>query len=313
MNKTGNINISTSLKTNTTALAETNTDLSMFFIGIYIAPCPIVLCTHYLALTLLKRDHNFRGSQKYLLRGLCWTEIVISIQLMLRGVSHYYQNIILDAEILSGETAGTLMYFFVMTFVTLDRLAAVKLNLKYPICCKAKRAITGLILAFTVSFLLFAGLLLIIFFVYKNPNKSRLRKWNMLLLVYLATPLQGIFLIITSITYIYIFKKLRKNRLALRKIIKQLHKNSMRELQAKKTQTNAKLFVPSLIILTFILFNIFPNFMYFGYSNGSPWVRAFFQWIPVLFFVGWCVDPIIYIFSNRSVQKRIKRCITSSR
>ena len=125
----------------------------------------------------------------------------------------------------------------------------------------------------------------------------------MLLLVYLATPLQGIFLIITSITYIYIFKKLRKNRLALRKIIKQLDKNSMRELQAKKTQTNAKLFVPSLIILTFILFNIFPNFMYFGYSNGSPWVRAFFQWIPVLFFVGWCVDPIIYIFSNRSVQR----------
>ena len=49
MNKTGNINISTSLKTNTTALAETNTDLSMFFIGIYIAPCPTVLCTHYLA------------------------------------------------------------------------------------------------------------------------------------------------------------------------------------------------------------------------------------------------------------------------
>ena len=128
-----------------------------------------------------------------------------------------------------------------MTFVTLDRLAAVKLNLKYPIYCKAKRAITGLILAFTVSFLLFVGLLLIIFFVYKNPNKSRLRKWNMLLLVYLATPLQGIFLIITSITYIYIFKKLRKNRLALRKIIKQLEKKLNEGITSQKNTNQCKI------------------------------------------------------------------------
>ena len=308
MNTNDNINISASLKTNTTASADTNNNFSMLFIIIYIAPCPIVLCTHSLALTLLKRDRNFRGSQKYILRGLCWTEIVLSTQLTLRGVRGHYKNIILDVEILSGETAGTLMYFFVMTFLTLDRLAAVKLNLKYPIYCKAKRTIAGLIITFIISFLLFAGLL-IIFFVYKNPDKSRLKKWNMFLFVYIVTVLQGIFLIITSITYIYIFKKLRKNRLALRKITKQLHKNSMRKLQSKKTQTSPKLFVPGLIILTFILFSIFPHFMYFGYSKMSPRVRTLFEWIPVLFFLGWCVDPIIYIFSNRSVQKKIKQCI----
>ena len=310
MNKSDNINTSTLLKTNTTALADTNANFYILFIIIYIAPCPIVLCTHSLALALLKRDRNFRGSQKYLLVGLCWTEMVLSIQLMLRGVKHYYQNIILDVEIFSGEMAGTLMYFFVMTFLTVDRLAAVKLNLKYPIYCKAKRTIAGLIITFTISFLLFAGFL-VTFLVYKNPDKSRLQKWNMFLLAYISTVLQGIFLIIASITYIYIFNKIRKNRLALRKITKQLRKNSVKELQSKKTQTNPKLFVPSLIILTFILFSIFPNFMHLGYLNRSPWVRTFFQWIPVLFFLGWCVDPIIYIFSNSSVQKRIKQCIMS--
>lgn len=310
MNTNDTIDISASLKTNTTASADTNKNFSMLFIIIYIAPCPIVLCIHSLALTLLKRDRNFTGSQKYILRGLCWTEIVLSTQMTLRGIRGYYHNIILNVEILSGETAGTLMYFFVMTFLTLDRLAAVKLNLKYPIYCKAKRTIAGLIITFIISLLLFAGLL-ITFFVYKNPDKSRLKKWNMFLFAYIVTVLQGIFLIITSITYFYIFKKLRKNRLALRKITKQLHKNSMRKLQSKKTQTNPKLFVPGLIILTFILFSIFPHFMYFGYSKMSHRVRTFFEWIPVLFSLGWCVDPIIYIFSNRSVQKKIKQCIMS--
>ena len=308
MNITGNISTSTSQKINMNASDNINTNSPMLILLIYVVPCPIVLCIHFLALILLKRDRNFRGSQRYLIGALCCTEIVLSIQMMLRGAKHYYPNIMFDVAILFGESAGALMYFFVMTFVTLDRLAEVKLHLKYPIYCTAKRTITILILAFSITVLLFVGLLIVYLI-----DKTNLMNWYYLVLFYyLLTILQFIFLIIAFITYIYIFKKLHKNRLVSQKIIDELNKNPTQGRDSKKTQSNPKIFVPSFIILTFILFGIVPHYLYIGLSwSYTEGAETFFQLIPVLYFIGWCLDPIIYIFSIKSIQQTIRRCIKS--
>ena len=311
MNITGNISTSTSQKINMNASDNINTNSPMLILLIYVVPCPIVLCIHFLALILLKRDRNFRGSQRYLIGALCCTEIVLSIQMMLRGAKHYYPNIMFDVAILFGETAGGLMYFFVMTFVTLDRLAEVKLHLKYPIYCTAKRTITILILAFSITVLLFVGLL-IVYLNDKTPDKTNLMSWHQILFYYLLTILQFIFLIIAFITYIYIFKKLYKNRLVSQKIINQLNKNPTQERDSKKTQRNPKIFVPSFIILTFILFEITPHYLFLGlFWISMEGANEIIQLIPILYFLGWCLDPIIYIFSIKSIQQTIRRCIKS--
>ena len=310
MNITDNISNSTSQKTNLNASHNINTN-SPILILIYVVPCPIVLCIHFLALILLKRDRNFRGSQRYLIGALCCTEIVLSIQMMLRGARYYYQNIMFDVAILFGESAGGLMYFFVMTFVTLDRLAEVKLHLKYPIYCTAKRTINILFLGFTITVLLFVGLL-IVYLIDKTPDKTNLRNWHHVLIYYVLTILQFIFLIIAFITYIYIFKKLHKNRLVSQKIIKELNKNTLQERDSKKTQSNPKIFVPSFIILTFILFEIVPHYLFLGlFWSSTEGLHKLFQLIPILYFLGWCWDPIIYIFSIKSIQQTIRRCIKS--
>lgn len=223
-NITDYINISAFHRSNTTVFDDTTTNSSMVSAIMFVVPGPIVLCIHFLALTLLKRDHTFRGSQRYLIGALCCTEIALSIQLMLRGASYYYKNIMLDVAILFGESAGRLMYFTVMTFLTLDRFAEVKLNLKYPVYCTTKKTITMLFLAFIISLLLFVGLL-----IYLVDETSDWYNWHKFLFSYLVTTIQSIFLIIAFITYIYIFKKLRKNRLALKKMINQLNKNQMRD------------------------------------------------------------------------------------
>ena len=307
MNITENINTSTSQKTKITDSDNINTKSSTL-IFIYIVPCAIVLCIHFLALILLKRDRNFKGSQRYLIGALCCTEIVLSIQLMLGGVNYYYQNFMFEIAILFGESAGALMYFFVMTFVTLDRLAMVKLHLKYPIYCTAKRTITILFLAFMISVLVFVGLLTVYFI-----DKTNLLNWCYVLHHYLLTIFQGIFLIVAFITYIYIFKKLHKNRLASQKIINQLNTNPMQERDSKKHQSNPKIFVPSFIILTYILFGIIPHYLFIGLSiwNSTEGSNKFFQLIPILYFLGWCSDPIIYILSTKSIQQTIRRCIKS--
>lgn len=302
MNITDHVNISAFQKSNTTVFDDTTTNSSMVSAIVFVVPGPIVLCTHFLALTLLKRDHTFRGSQRYLIDTLCCTEIVLTIQLMLRGASYYYKNIMLDVAILFGESAGGIMYFTVMTFLTLDRFAEVKLNLKYPVYCTTKKTITMLFLAFIISLLLFVGLL-----IYLVDENNDWYNWHKFLFSYLVT-------IIAFITYIYIFKKLRKNRLALKKMINQLNKNQTRDRQFKKTQRNPKIFLPSLIILTFILFAIIPHYVYLGFINWSLKKGAtilLLHLITVLYFLGWCVDPVNYIFSIKSIQQNIRRRISS--
>ena len=312
MNISDKINIRTFKKTNMTASDNINAQPSIQFIAIFIVPCPIVWCIHFLALTLLKRDRNFRGRQKYLIVALSCAEIVLSIQLMLRGPSHYYKNILFDVAVLFGESAGTLLYFFVMTFITLDRFAEVKLNLKYRMYCTPKRTNTLLFLAFTVSFLLFLALL-IIYLVDKTPDKIIWNSWKMFLFRYLLPTLQGIFLIIASSSYIYIFKKLRKNRITVRKIINQLNKNPKQGEESKKIKRNPKIFVPSLIILTFILFAIFPQYLLLAITEGlrstTEGPSILFPSIPVLYYLGWCMDPIIYILSIKSIQQTLKQCV----
>ena len=314
MNDSDKISIRNFNKTNTTASENINKHSSIQFIAIYIVSCPIVLCIHFLALTLLKRDRNFRGRKKYLMVALSCTEIVLSIQLMSSGVRHFYKNILFDVVALFGGSAGTLMYFFLMTFITLDRLAEFKMNLKYPIYCPAKRSNTLLFIAFTVSFLLFLCLL-IIYLVDKTPDKTDWKNWRIFLFRYLLPTLQGIFIIVASCTYIYIFKKLRKNRITVRKIINQLNKNLKQGEESKKIQKNPKIFVPSLIILTFILFAIFPQYLLLATTEGlrktTEEFSISFPSIPVLYFLGWCLDPIIYILSIKSIQQTLRQCVRS--
>ena len=314
--KNNNINIKMngSDKTNMRNFKKSNTAASdnTQFIAIYIVPCPIVLCIHFLALMLLKRDRNFRGRQKYLIVTLFCTEMALSIHLMSSGTRHFYENILLDVITLFGGSAVTLMYFFLMTFITLDRLAEVKFNLKYPLYCTAKRTNTLLFIAFAVSFLLFLCLL-IIYLVDKTPGKTDWKSWRKFFFRYLLPTLQGIFVIIASCTYIYIFKKLRKNRITARKIINQLNKNPKQGEEYKKIQKNPKIIVPSLIILTFILFSILPQYLLLATTEGVRRTTEEFSIllpsISVLYSLGLCLDPIIYILSIKSIQQTLKQCV----
>ena len=115
----------------------------------YIVLCVVVLCTQICALILLKRDHNFRVNEKYLIRALCCTEIVLSIQFVMRGMRLFINpSVGLNLTIHFGGTAGGLLYLFVMTIVTLNRLAEIKFILKYPLYCTTRSTITILSLCF---------------------------------------------------------------------------------------------------------------------------------------------------------------------
>lgn len=83
------------------------------WIVFYTTLSAVVLCTQLCALILLKRDHNFRANQKYLIGALCCTEIVLLIQFVMKGarsINALEKSVALDSYIHFGDTVGGLMY-----------------------------------------------------------------------------------------------------------------------------------------------------------------------------------------------------------
>ena len=273
------------------------------WIVFYTTLSAVVLCTQLYALILLKRDHNFRANQKYLIGALCCTEIALLIQFIMRSSRFMNRNVGAKLIVHFGDAAAGFTYLFVMTIITLDRFAEIKLNLKYRLYCNTKKTITTLFLAFSISCIFYVGLL-INFFI--NGNKP---DWDKLLIVYFIPLFQGIFLVIAFMTYSYIFKKLRKNQLALNKIRNQLNQSSSRKRSPRKIQSKPMITVPSLIILTFILFSILPNFIFAAVYHWSTIYRhtVASKLFPCLYFLGWVADPAIYIFSVKSIRQIMRR------
>ena len=270
-----------------------NSNITAWII-IYIGLWILVLRTQIFALVLLIRDQNFRTNQKYLTGILCCTEMFLLIQFVMKGARpmNELENCVgLDLFIHFGDTVGGLMYLFVMTILTLDRFAEIKFTLKYPLHCNTIKIIALLILAFTISCLFYVGLFINLII---NGNKP---DWDELLIVYFISLFQGIFLVIAFMTYFYIFKKLRKNQLALNKIRNQLDQSSSRKTISRKKPRKPKIIVPSLIVLTFIFFSIFPHYRYtvlYHWSNKYRRTAASIFFLYCIWLVGWLIILFIY-------------------
>ena len=166
-------------------------------------------------LYFLKQDRSFRNIQKYLIEALCITEILLVINLLIRGVDQFYPWSGFEIAILFGETSVWLMYFFVMTFITWDRFAEIKLNLKYPLYCNSKEAITLLVITFFISLSLF-----VIFLPVKFITNGAYG-YEHYIGIYVFPVFHGI--IVSSVfTCSYIFTKSNKNQVAHLKVRRQL-------------------------------------------------------------------------------------------
>ena len=275
----------------------------MTWVFISFSFCPIVLCTHVLALYLLKKDGSFQNIQKYLIGTLCITEILLVISLLIRGVDILYSWSGFEIAILFGETTVWLMYFFLMAFITWDRFAEIKLNLKYSLYCNSKMTKILLVITFFISLSLFIVLLSIQFIT------NGAWDYELYLTIYVSSVFHGIFIFSAVFVYSYIFTKLRKNQIAQLKIRRQLklQMNSLNSRNAIKLKSKPKLVVPSLVVLTFLIFSTLSHCLLLGLFFSS-WNKIF-NFIPILYLFGWFVDPVIYILNVKSIQQLFRRIL----
>lgn len=263
----------------------------------------VVILVHIIAITLLIswKENCTRESQKLLLIALCTTELIYSFGdiLLYCFILFDISNIGTTALSVFNTATVTFFYIFIMTMISFDRFLEIRLNIKYNIYWSVKKTKIVLFGALVLCLLTWIPL-----FILATRSSYSFSKR---LIHYIFPILVFIFLIIASFSYFYITKQVLKHRRNARRIEKQLQKNN--NIVYDKHSTNKfKLFVPTLIVITFLLFMVAPKTIKIFFERGL--MSEFTYEITFIFVpVGFITDAFIYIFNVNGVRQVFKNFI----
>ena len=243
----------------------------------------VVVILNLFALFLLKRrtQSNRNLNQTHIIAALCIYHFVDALACFSFDLMDYVNPMPLKLYLVTF--CVTDIYIGVNTSITMflllgDRFLLFYLNLRYRFYLPPKR-ITRLIVI--VSVILFVCTSIFALLILGNKvNGSNFHKTFRLF--YTSMNVSNILLAILVYTYIFSVYKRQK------------------EIQQNRTdnKSNFKILTPTLIVVTYVILNIFPNFFLTGaYLEIFDVSEIVFQ-IPVfLIKIGYAADPLIYVFS----------------
>ena len=184
-----------------------------------------------------------------------------------------------------------------IVFLTLDRLTAVYLGLKYPVYWTPGKTKKTLVVIWGL------GLVSVIFFVLLEMHHGFwFRKDAM---VYAMLSFSIAYVIFALSTYVFIFWTYLKSRSVQRTSNGEGDENS-----ALQTFLQSRFYVSVLIIFTYLLFNVMPFTVMACLTlepGGDVWVTD--TWIEktviALLHLCYLSDPLIYIFLQGDVRKEL--------
>lgn len=253
----------------------------------------LVIFTHIVALKVLinKKQKRLKGNQKMLLITLSVAELTYAVVNIGKLLCFLHNLINLNDAFFTLNFVSTFwMYWVIMTLITVDRFLEIYLNIKYNILCSPKKTKTVLIIAIVISFLLLVPAF--------QVKKETLISFGIL---FCYPILESFFIILASVTYLYIFKQVLRHRKITMKVQKQLRRNN-RVTNPMHFGNRFKVFVPSLIIITFVFFMFVPNAISLSILKGfvKPEVQGI---VFILIPIGLVADPVIYIFSLKGIRQ----------
>lgn len=259
----------------------------------------LVLLLHSLALVLLFKIKVVNGSQKYLLTSLCLAELCLGANSILFSTFKSLEMVtVLEIVEIFDLIPLYLLYLLIMIFITLDRLFEFRLNIKYSLYWSPKKTFYALTIVFSILILVLVCLIILkVFFTSFDFVK--------IIMIYVLPQFGIVFMILAIYTYYLIFKKLKRNRRTSRKIKQNIMmQNSC--IQNEISTKGFRVFVPSLIIATFILLSIIPYVtMLIYYYVFNEQHQLLLKFILIMFPLGWLADAVIYIFTLRQIRRKI--------
>ena len=139
-----------------------------------------------------------------------------------------------------------------MTCIVVDRFLEIYLNIKYNILWSSKKTKIVLLIGLAICCLLFIP------FIIMELRIGYITGDTVSLFIYPVIEL--IFVIIFSVSYFYIIRQVLRYRRNAKKLEKQLSRNSQ-IVHHKQSNNRFKLFVSTLIVVTFLLFMIGPSIL----------------------------------------------------
>ena len=247
-----------------------------------------VLFIQILGLILLYRQKNRskNKNQIYLLIAICHTASILAVLTILNPIKSLPKELLWFPEIYFR-----ILYHVFMTLFTLDRFLVFYLTIKYPIYCTPKKLLK--IIYTVVMFTAIFVLILVVLFLCKI-----ICFWKLSIIVlHAVTILDTLYIIDVVMTYTYIFV-VYKRQAKLRKIS---YKGRINCEQFKFT-------VPILIITTYVLFTVSPNFWAFPIirSNDENNLSSY-SICHILYLIGWLADPLIYVSNLYLAKCKSKR------
>ena len=190
-----------------------------------------------------------------------------------------------------------------MTCIVVDRFLEIYLNIKYNILWSSKKTKIVLLIGLAICCLLFIP------FIIMELRIGYITGDTVSLFIYPVIEL--IFVIIFSVSYFYIIRQVLRYRRNAKKLEKQLSRNSQ-IVHHKQSNNRFKLFVSTLIVVTFLLFMIGPSilrlFVALKLLNGEVGYSVSFVLVPI----GFITDPMIYIFNLKAIRSAFKRTLPSN-
>ena len=272
-----------------------------FIIVIILDVVAVLIQTLALTLLISLKEGIVKRNQRLLLVTLCVTEFVYAVAGIAKAccILLDIQNVITLAIFLFHGTALTFFLIFIMIMITVDRFLEIYLNIKYSIYWSVRKTNVVLIVALLMCCLLFIPL-----FIVHLRSATAFRK---LVTYYIFPTLSLVFLIVFSFSYFYIIKQVLRHRKKTKQIQKQLRTNNT-NLHCKQLNIRFRLFVPTLVIITFILFMICPNIIgIFVVIELLPIYVLYFTKLFVI--VGFIADAVVFVFNLNGIRVTMRNLV----
>ena len=247
-----------------------------------LSSCIIII--YIVGLIFLKRSKysSRHKNQVLIITSLSICELTGTVLGISYGLFTYFESLVLAEIILCfTEIFITFNFYFIMILLTIDRFLVFYLKLKYSLYfspSKVSKIILWLALLCLLTTAIFAILIPL-------ETITWLQIYDVLYVLYLIFDVGYIFLTIG--TYSFIFQVYRR------------HLKFKKTSQISGEKNRFKILIPTLIIATFILFNIIPNIINASYRHEiQSFDKTIIQVALIIYRIGWLVDPLIYIFCS---------------
>ena len=267
----------------------------------------LTLFLDFLGMYLLCKTYNWRNisTQQLLIFNICACETIENLNWvvhhLLIAIGYTLESPPFKYCMSINLTMSGVLYFLMM-LMTVDRLAAVVLNMKYPQYWTVERT------KFLLLIIWVQGSVAVITFVLLNVYH---REWYEMITIKYTILASSIFYNVVAVfTYIVVFWKYVKSKVRVQR--SNDANDGQQRLSTVQTFLKSRFYVSVLIILTYLLFNTIP-FCVIAILFPEDWTanNNSIQFIMVvLLHLAYLSDPLIYIFLQPDVRKQLSKLLS---